>query len=75
MLFYVEHTNTAGQVSRHFVEAGRAFDAWCAAIDTLGECTRLVCKRLAGMSQADRQRFGLPTDLPLADAAKGEGHV
>ena len=45
MLFYIEHINTAGHVSRHFVEAGHAFDAWRAAVDSLGECARMVCKR------------------------------
>ena len=75
MLFYVEHTDKAGQVSRHFVEAPSVNEAVSAAFDALDECTRLVCKRLAGMSQADRLRFGLPTDLPLAGAAKGAGHV
>lgn len=75
MLFYVEHTDKAGQVSRHFVEAPRVNEAVSAAFDALGEGTWLVCKRLAGMSQADRLRFGLPTDLPRADEAKGAGHV
>ena len=69
MLFYVEHTSTEGQVSRHFVEAGHAFDAWCAAIDTLGECARMVCKRVAGMSARDRARHGLPADLPTNGGA------
>ena len=69
MLFFIEHTNQAGQVSRHFVEARHACDALLAAMDALGEGVRLVCKRLAGMSQADRVRFGLPTDLPMNGGA------
>ena len=69
MLFYVEHTDKAGQVSRHFVEAGHAFDAWRAAIDTLGECARMVCKRVAGMSARDRARHGLPADVPMHGGA------
>lgn len=73
--FFIEHVTEGGQVSRHFVEAPSVNEAVSAAFDGLGECTRLVCKRLAGMNQADRLRFGLPTDLPLAGAAKGEGHV
>ena len=73
--FFIEHVTESGQVHRHFFDAPSVSEAVSAAFDALGECTRLVCKRLAGMSQADRLRFGLPTDLPLADAAKGEGHV
>ena len=73
--FFIEHVTEGGQVSRHFLEAPSVNEAVSAAFDALGECTRLVCKRLAGMSQADRVRFGLPTDLPLAGEAKGAGHV
>ena len=69
MLFYIEHINTAGHVSRHFVEAGHAFDAWRAAVDSLGECARMVCKKVAGMSARDRARHGLPADLPMPGGA------
>lgn len=73
--FFIEHVTEDGQVSRHFFEAPRVNEAVSAAFDALGDGTRLVCKRLADMSQADRMRFGLPTDLPRAGKAKGAGHV
>lgn len=72
MLFFIEHTNQAGQVSRHFIEADNACDAHMAALDALGQCVRLICKKVAGMSAADRARYGLPADLPVAGGASCE---